>query len=241
MQLQIELLAKLQIVDRSLRDKTRVVQASETRVAEIEEALRTRSAEAAVATQELQALATRQRDLETRLAANETKLKDRRMRITRIRNEKELGLAKREVDILKDETSTLETQLVEALEQVEASTAKVKSIEDEIAALEAAMATEAAELRGRIDQYANEMERERESRTELLATIPEDLRRRYEMIFSRRDGLAVAEIRDGTCQGCHMNVPPQLFNQIQRREQVILCPSCQRILYWRSEPESASE
>ena len=50
------------------------------------------------------------------------------------------------------------------------------------------------------------------------------------MIFSRRGGLAVVEIRGGTCQGCRMHVPPQLFNQIQRNEQVILCPSCQRML-----------
>jgi hypothetical protein len=59
------------------------------------------------------------------------------------------------------------------------------------------------------------------------------------MIFSRRGGLAVVEIRGGTCQGCHMNIPPQLFNLIQRNEQVIPCPNCQRILHWR--PERAEE
>ena len=35
------------------------------------------------------------------------------MRITRIRNDKELGLAKREVDLLKEETGGLETELVD--------------------------------------------------------------------------------------------------------------------------------
>ena len=60
------------------------------------------------------------------------------------------------------------------------------------------------------------------------------------MIFSRRGGLAVVEIREGICQGCRMRVPPQLFNEIQRNEQVILCPSCQRMLYWRAEREEAS-
>ena len=56
-------------------------------------------------------LGTRQRDLEGRLTAAESKMKDRRMRITRIRNDKELGLAKREVDLLKEEISGLETEL----------------------------------------------------------------------------------------------------------------------------------
>jgi hypothetical protein len=35
-------------------------------------------------------------------------MKDRRMRITRIRNDKELGLVKREVDLLKEESGGLE-------------------------------------------------------------------------------------------------------------------------------------
>jgi hypothetical protein len=34
-----------------------------------------------------------------------------------------------------------------------------------------------------------------------------------------------------------MHVPPQLYNQIQRGEQVIVCPNCQRILFWRPERE----
>ena len=69
----------------------------------------------------------------------------------------------------------------------------------------------------------------------IVASVDEELHRRYEMIFSRRGGLAVVEIRGGTCLGCHMNVPPQLFNQIQRMEQVILCPNCQRMLFWRAD------
>ena len=72
-------------------------------------------------------------------------------------------------------------------------------------------------------------------RTELIQTVDGELRRKYEMIFSRRGGLAVVEIREGACQGCRIRVPPQLFNEIQRNEHVILCPSCQRILFWRAE------
>src|SRR5262249_31325161 len=158
-----------------------------------------------------------------RLAAAEAKLRDRRMRITRIRNEKELGLAKREGDLLKEEQGTLETELLQVMEQVQAATAKLQGIEAEGGEVESAKATEAAELRGTIERLGGEIEGERARRDSLIDAIDQDLRRRYEMIFSRRGGLAVVEIRGGTCQGCHMHVPPQLFNLIQRNEQVILC------------------
>lgn len=238
---QIELLATLQLVDQSLLAKTLEVTEGESRVAGLEEAVGTQTVAAEAAREELSALLARQRDLETRLAAAESKMKDRRMRITRIRNDKELGLAKREVDLLKEETGNLETELVAVMEQGEATGAKVAELEGELARLVAARDSEATELREKLARLSEQIERDRATRTEIVQTVDGDLRRRYEMIFSRRGGLAVVEIRGGTCQGCRMRVPPQLFNEIQRnQQQVILCPSCQRMLYWRAEAEEAN-
>jgi len=231
---QIDLLANLQIVDQSLRAKTLAVEEGQGRVAALEEAVQAQSAAAAAARGELAAVTTRQQELETRLSANETKLKDRRMRLARIRSDKDLGVARREVDLLKEETGAIETELIGVLEQVEAASAKLRGIEEELARLRAAMETEAAELRETVARLSGEIDRERSVRNAL------ELRRRYEMIFSRRGGLAVVEIREGTCQGCRMRVPHQLINDIQRNEQVILCPSCQRMLYWRPEKAEAS-
>ena len=234
---QIELLATLQVVDQSLRAKTLAITEGEQRVAELEEAVREQTGTTTTARAVVAELGTRQRDLEGRLAVAETKAKDRRMRITRIRNDKELGLAKREIDLLKEETGTLETELVAVMEQAEAATAKLKEHETELRRLSAERDAEASALRETLARLSAEVERERATRSELIETVDGDLRRKYEMIFTRRGGLAVVEIRGGTCQGCRMRIPPQLSNEIQRNEQVILCPNCQRMLYWRVEAE----
>ncbi len=162
------------------------------------------------------------------------------MRITRIRNDKELGLAKREVDLLKEETGGLEVELIAVLEQVDAVTKRFEAAQAELASLTTARDTEATQLRDTIGRLGAEIERDRGRRGELVETVDGDLRRRYEMIFSRRGGVAVVPVRGGTCQGCHMNVPPQLFNLIQRNEQLILCPNCQRMLFWQPEGEEAN-
>jgi predicted nucleic acid-binding Zn-ribbon protein len=237
---QIEMLATLQLVDQSLRAKNLEISEAEGRVAALEEAVRAQTAATATARDEVKGLGTRQRDLEGRLTAAEAKMKDRRMRITRIRNDKELGLAKREVDLLKEETATLETELVAVMEENEASTAKLQGLESELARLTGERDAEADALREKQNRLAAEIERERATRTELVEGVDGDLRRKYEMIFSRRGGVAVVEVRGGTCQGCRMRVPPQLFNEIQRNQNVILCPSCQRMLYWRAEVEEAN-
>jgi predicted nucleic acid-binding Zn-ribbon protein len=238
---QIAALAALQRVDQSLRENTQALQAGESRVAALEEAVSAHATAASVIATEVAELSARQRDLEGRLTAIEAKMKDRRMRITRIRNDKELGLAKREVELLKEEASGLETELMGVFEQVEAATARLEAAQSELASLTAARDTEAEQLRETIGRLSEAIERDRGRRVALVDAVDGDLRRRYEMIFSRRGGIAVVPVRGGTCQGCHMHVPPQLYNQIQRNEQVILCPNCQRMLYWQPEGEEASE
>jgi predicted nucleic acid-binding Zn-ribbon protein len=237
---QIELLVQLQEVDQVLRANTQAVESSEGRLAEIDEAHRIKSAATEEARAAAAALGTRQRDLEGRLAADEEKMKDRRMRVTRIRNDKELGLARREVDLLKEEITTLEAELQQVYEQVEAATTTLAGLEGELKALADARDAEAAALKETVERLGADIERDRGRRQQILGTVDEALRSRYEMILSRRGGLAVVAVRDGTCQGCRMRVPPQLYNQIQRNEQVFLCPSCQRMLHWRPQQSEAS-
>jgi predicted nucleic acid-binding Zn-ribbon protein len=238
---QIELLAEVQVIDQSLRVKTLELAEGEGRVASLTEATRAQTTAATTARAEHEVLTARQRELETKLGAAESKLKDRRMRLTRIRNDKELGLAKREMEILKDEASTLETELVGVMEQAETTGAKADGLEAELAKLTAERDREAADLKEKTGRLTGDIERERAARAELAKTLEEDLRRRYEMIFSRRGGLAVVEVRGGICLGCRMHVPPQLFNEIQRNlERVFVCPSCQRILYFRAEAAQAN-
>jgi uncharacterized protein len=238
---QIELLIELQQVDLSLRENTQAVSAGEERVAELVDAHRTKT----IATEQARAaaavLGTRQRDLEGRLAAAEAKMKDRRMRLTRIRNDKELGLAKREVDLLKEEITAIETELQQVYEQAEAATTTLGALETELTAIGAERDSEETALRETTARLAADIERDRSRREALIAKLDGEVRRRYEMILARRGGVAVVAVREGTCQGCRMRVPPQLYNQIQRNDQVILCPSCQRMLHWQPLQEEASE
>jgi predicted nucleic acid-binding Zn-ribbon protein len=47
-------------------------------------------------------------------------------------------------------------------------------------------------------------------------------------------GIAVTEVKGEVCQGCNMNIPPQLYVEIKSNEEIIQCPQCHRILYYKS-------
>ena len=60
---------------------------------------------------------------------------------------------------------------------------------------------------------------------------PSVLYRRYESIRTRRP-VAIARTTDGTCQGCHLGVPPMMFQKLRRQQEFEQCPHCRRILYY---------
>jgi predicted nucleic acid-binding Zn-ribbon protein len=229
---QIELLAALQQVDLSLTENTKAVQNGETRVAALEESLAARDVELAEAERLLAEYEARRRDLEARVGDLETKLKDRRMRVARIRNDRELAVVRHEIEVLKEESGAHETELLELFDKIETA----RGARDVALAARDAAATEreaaAADLAATVAKVRDAIERDEAKRGELAEHVDDDLHRRYRMIFERRGGVAVVAVRDGICQGCHMNVPPQLYNQVLRNEQVLLCPSCQRIIFW---------
>jgi predicted nucleic acid-binding Zn-ribbon protein len=53
----------------------------------------------------------------------------------------------------------------------------------------------------------------------------------YNKILQHKGGPAVVQIVDSNCRGCHMTLPPQLFNDVRKGTSIITCSFCNRILY----------
>ena len=58
----------------------------------------------------------------------------------------------------------------------------------------------------------------------------------FDLVAKRRNGLAVAEAREGICTICHVRLRPQIFNTVRRNEEIIQCDSCNRILFFVPQP-----
>lgn len=237
----IDILASLQAIDQRRRERTLEIEALQ----ETTETLQASLAGAAGIVdgqREVSGLgATRRRELEALLAEQDKRVAERRMRIGRIRNDRELEAAQNEISSLREAKARHEEELLDLMEQAE--TTDVELAEAEAGLQEQAegaqshqksAATRTATLRAEIEAEAAERER-------VAVQLPEALRRRYEQVFSRRGGLAVVRVRNGNCLGCQMKVPPQLYNEVLRRESVHTCPDCHRILYWQEETEADLE
>jgi len=228
---QIEILASLQTVDREIKEQTNIKQG-------LLGDLDTKEKEIQAKRREIDGLTAVYSELEKLRVAKDRvfqdegkKAMDKRMRMNRIKNVKELQAVQREIDSMRQANSDLEEELIKIMQQMDGIKAKMQAKEAEMVALHEEWQKQQQALGTQItgiEQAVTEAARRRQS---IAAQITGDLISRYELIFNRRGGTAVVEVSGGICQGCYMNIPPQLSNEIIRSDKVHLCPSCQRIIY----------
>jgi len=227
----IERLFALQHVDTELRALRLELAALQSAASELKTTVGTKRSVTQAKRQEVADLERQRRDLEGKIADEEQKTKDRRMRMQRIRNEKELAALRREVELSRELSTQLEDSLLRLFDGGEERISELKVLEDDLAVAEQQLGERERAHAERSQALAADLERLSAQRTSLAGELDESLRRRYELIFERKGGLAVVEVRkEGDCGGCRMRVAPQLITQIHRNADIVFCPSCHRIL-----------
>ena len=107
------------------------------------------------------------------------------------------------------------------------------SAREQQAALEQNLSATQEEIRGKITGLDSAIAADAALRGETAKTLPPAMVKRYERLREQRRGIAVVEARDGSCLGCNMSIPPQLYNNLFRGDELITCPHCHRILVLR--------
>jgi predicted nucleic acid-binding Zn-ribbon protein len=167
-------------------------------------------------------------------------LEHSREKLSRSRTEREANAAQRELEELRklirdreDEVAKLTTSLDASTQLIEAGEGEHKKLVDDLGAREGDITSKVGEAQGKVAEKETE-------RAGAIKALPPVLYRRYETIRQKRV-FAVARTTDGTCQACHMALPPQLFHRLRREPLLEQCPSCHRIIYFVApEPGSAS-
>ena len=231
---QIEILAALQIVDREIREHAAVKQGLANELQEKERFIQERKQEVETLTA---AYTTKEklRQEKDRLVQDEgRKATDKRMRMNRIKNVKELQALQREIDQIRQANGEAEEELLTMMIEIDGVKAEIKAKQESLLAAQQDWQQKKEALQAQISEIDQAIDKASIRRQSIAAEIAVDLMSRYELILSRRGGTAVVEVTGGICQGCYMNIPPQLWNELIRSEKVNLCPSCQRIVYYKA-------
>lgn len=230
---QIEILATLQNVDRQIKEQNGLKKGLLVELQAKEKEIHAKRQEINLLTAACSEKEKLRQEKDRVLQDEGKKTMDKRMRMNRIKNTRELQALQREIDQIRQSNNDLEEELIKIMEEIDVIKAEIKGKEEELAKMQEEWKQRQETMRAQIsgiDQAVSEAATRRQS---IASRVTRDLISRYELIFARRGGTAVVEVAGGICQGCYMNIPPQLWNEIIKSEKVNLCPSCQRILYYK--------
>lgn len=158
-----------------------------------------------------------------------------REKLLRCRTEREANAAQREVEELRKLYRDRELDLEKLDGLIQTARGELDDVSQQHGTVSGELgASEPESMNSLASSEAQLAEKQRE-REALVAKVKPDLYRRYEMIRKRK-GTALASTTDGTCSACHIRLQPMLFQKLLRAEEFGQCPSCNRILYFRSAP-----
>jgi predicted nucleic acid-binding Zn-ribbon protein len=172
------------------------------------------------------------RDIEKDVVLHQGRLSKFRDQAMNVKTNQEYHAIQHEIAFAQNEIKTHEDRMLERMVEADELTAALKlaesglkTAEKEVEAEKRAIAIEHDELRASVDALKRE-------RTGVIGSLAPDALNVFELVSKRRNGVAMAEAKDGICTICHVRLRPQVFNTVLKNEAVIQCDHCQRILYF---------
>ncbi len=231
MQKQLQLLRDLQELDteRKIVEKARQAGLNEQQVLKAELDRQQHMADSLAA--EIGKLEAEKAELVNAKTLEQQNIERSEGRLPQIKTQKEYVAVLKEVDTAKKLAKELQAKIDSKNEALASLAADKSEKDDELAKSSEQANGRCAEIDASlvaVNEKLAEMDRQREL---LLEDLPKSLRKRYELLMSRRAGVAVVEASGGACLGCHMHLPPQMFNSLFIVNDIQSCPHCNRLLY----------
>lgn len=239
MKKQINLIVRLQEKDRALDRLRWQLREGPERLQGLEKELEALEEDVETDKKRIQEVKKTQRQYEAKIEDGLAHIRKSQGRLMSIKNNKEYQALLKEIEETEKANVDKEDRILDCLEELEnlnkgleAKEKGLSEIRDRLESEKSAIAKEVA----RVQEDLSDMERSREG---LMQTIAPQLLAKYEQIKAGNRGAAVALVNNATCSECHLSIPPQMYNELQRQDTLKFCPNCQRIIYWK-EPETST-
>ncbi|MEW5910649.1 MAG: C4-type zinc ribbon domain-containing protein [Thermodesulfobacteriota bacterium] len=172
------------------------------------------------------------RSMESDVQTNNERIKKSENTLRAVKTNREYQAILKEIEDQKAKIAILEDAMLERLEKIdEAERAVGKKKEEQKLILR-----ETEKEKGLIDQEKKQGEeslsRLSAVQQQILQTVDATLHKKYLVIKNRMGTTVVVPVKNYVCFGCNLNIPPQMYNELQQKDDLAFCPHCQRMIYW---------
>ena len=202
------------------------------KIAQMDEEFRTYIANMDESKEKFEELNKRHSEKEDKLRRGIDTLKKTKERLLEVKTNKEYQAILKEIETIESKNSQNEDEIISALEELDHVRIELKTKEKDFDAYRLQYEKEKKRIEEEISQLDIDLSDCMRISKDLRRQIRKELLKKYETIKSKRNGLAVVLVWKEVCGGCHMNIPPQLYIELQRSTDLLSCPNCNRIIYW---------
>ncbi len=227
----IQNLKELQEADREISRLSHEIAELPRRVTIIEAKLADSKARKEKAQAAIKAGETNKRKHESQIQDLQQKISKYRDQMLSVKTNQEYKALTTEVDFAQQHIRDAEDKILEGMMAAESLDKDLKIAEAELKAEAAEIEKEKAEARSRTEIDEKQLAEWNGRRDKLRAVINPDTLRHYDRVLKLR-GSALAEAVDQMCSACRVRLRPQFYNDVRTNDQILICDSCHRILWY---------
>lgn len=232
LEMTMRVLIQLQNCDSQIRDFQSKKATAPVKIKRLEEGLKLAEKQLEEELDQLELLKKERRQAEQDIEDFENQINKSNIKLANIKSNKEYRAALKEIGDLNTEKSNLEDRVLGIMEDIEALEEKCAVSKIKKRDLEEKFEKDRDEILKTLEAIDKDLKDLEKKKERFCQIIDENLLRRYNSLREHRGGLAINPVIQGVCQGCHMGIPPQKFNELVRGEELMSCPHCMRIIYW---------
>lgn len=180
------------------------------------------------------------REKERECETNQEHVSKIKGRLLAIKTNNEYHAALKEIDYTEKKNEEIEDGILSLLEEIDAARTAFDEQNAKTAVYRAEYERKGAFIDEELSSLGTVLKDLEDKREKLRGEIKTVLLKKYDIIRERRNGVAVVSVWREICEGCHMNLPPQMYNELLRSEKLMTCPHCNRIIYWKDKDADES-
>jgi len=235
---QLDLLWELQKIDLQLKSLKESEEGYPKEIRRLDEKQKVEKEKVQKERERVELLEKERRHKEGQLSLEQEKVKKTEGRMFEVKTNKEYQALLTEIDTLKGASSREEEEILQLLEEIDDLKKNLSKREKEIAATLAKIEGEKKALQEKMTCDQEALKKGGVRREAVTKRLESSLYKLYNTLREKRKGVGVVSVKQETCQGCFVNVPPQMFIEVQKDNALIRCPNCNRILYWEGNGET---
>ena len=228
---QINSLVKLQTIDSEIYALRYEKESKPQEIKTLEAAFEEKKQSLATLEKNLLDLQKQRKDKELELASKEESAKKLQTQLYLLKTNKEYQAMLQQIQDAKADASIVEDKILELFDASDKIKTEVEREKQKLKEEEKLFFDQKKKIEDRIKEVDDRLAQLEALRIQVTPDIEPKILAQYERILLNRDGLAIVTVKDNSCKGCNMFVPPQVINLIKMYERLITCEVCNRILY----------